>query len=150
MVFSVDGCPGFHCSLSVFISCDAMLRYIEFVVSRLFGTGVDTLVLWLCSTYVFDTYWGDYVVSPIISFEFAVMSNFLCSYCWIWKSRIDNRCAADFWRRFAVFNVSSALGFLVKMLFLLLFEKYSGGVSYGVTLRRCSYRVFSIISWPRR
>ena len=87
-----------------------MVRYIEFVVSRLFGTGVDTFVLWVCSTFIFDTYFGDYIVSPIISFEFAVMSNFICSYCWIWKSRIDNRCAGDFWRRFAVFNVSSALG----------------------------------------
>lgn len=103
-----------------------MVRYIEFVVSRLFGTGVDTFVLWVCSTFIFDTYFGDYIVSPIISFEFAVMSNFICSYCWIWKSRIDNRCAGDFWRRFAVFNVSSALGFLVKMLFLLLFERIFG------------------------
>ena len=103
-----------------------MLRYIEFVVSRLFGTGVDTFVLWICSTYIFDTYWGDYVVSPIISFEFAVLSNFLCSYCWIWKSRIESRCTADFCRRFVVFNVSSVLGFLVKMAFLLLFERIFG------------------------
>lgn len=103
-----------------------MLRYIEFVVSRLFGTGVDTLVLWICSTFVFHTYWGQYVVSPVISFEFAVMSNFLCSYCWIWKSRINNRCAGDFCRRFIVFNLSSAIGFVVKMLFLLLFERIFG------------------------
>ncbi len=103
-----------------------MLRYIEFVVSRLFGTGVDTLVLWLFSTYVFDSYWGDYIVSPVISFEFAVFSNFICSYCWIWKSRIGNRCASDFSRRFVVFNLSSILGFLIKMLFLLLFERIFG------------------------
>ncbi len=103
-----------------------MVRYLEFVASRLFGTGVDTFVLWVCSAFIFDTYVGDYVVSPVISFECAVMSNFLCSYCWIWKSRIENRCAADFWRRFAVFNVSSALGFVVKMVFLLLFERIFG------------------------
>lgn len=108
------------------IIIEKMLRYIEFVVSRLFGTGVDTFILWISSAFIFDTYWGDYIVSPIISFEFAVMSNFLCSYCWIWKSRIENRCAADFWRRFLVFNLSSVLGFLVKMLFLLLFEKIFG------------------------
>lgn len=103
-----------------------MLRYIEFVASRLFGTGVDTFVLWVCSTFIFDSYIGDYVVSPVISFEFAVMSNFICSYCWIWRSRIQNRCPADFWRRFFVFNLSSALGFAVKMVFLLLFEKIFG------------------------
>lgn len=29
----------------------------------------------------------------------------------------------DFWRRFVVFNLSSGLGFLVKMVFLLIFER---------------------------
>ena len=33
-----------------------MLRYIEFVASRLFGTGVDTFILWICSTFIFNTY----------------------------------------------------------------------------------------------
>lgn len=100
--------------------------YLEFVVSRLFGTGVDTLVLWLCSTFIFDSYWGDYIISPIVSFEFAVMSNFVCSYCWIWRKRIVGKCAYDFWKRFFIFNVSSVVGFLVKMLFLLFFEKIFG------------------------
>lgn len=103
-----------------------MRTYIEFVLSRLFGTGVDTLVLWLCSTFLFTSYWGAYWLSPVISFEFAVMSNFLWSYCWIWRKRIDGRCMRDFWLRFFVFNVSSGLGFLVKMLFLLIFEKIFG------------------------
>lgn len=59
--------------------------YLQFVVSRLLGTGVDTLILWICSTFIFSSYWEVYVLSPIISFEFAVLSNFLCSYFWIWK-----------------------------------------------------------------
>lgn len=106
---------------------DVNLRtYIEFVVSRLFGTGVDTLVLWLCSKFLFEGYYGVYVLSPIISFEFAVMSNFLWSYCWIWKDRLEDRCMRDFWLRFIVFNLSSVLGFLVKMVFLLLFERVFG------------------------
>lgn len=106
---------------------DVNLRtYIEFVVSRLFGTGVDTLVLWLCSKFLFEGYYGVYILSPIISFEFAVMSNFLWSYCWIWKDRLEDRCMRDFWVRFIVFNLSSVLGFLVKMVFLLLFERVFG------------------------
>lgn len=103
-----------------------MLTYLQFVLSRLFGTGVDTLILWICSDFIFHGYWGQYVVSPIISFEFAVMSNFLWSYCWIWRSRLDGRCMRDFWRRFVVFNLSSVVGFLVKMLFLLIFQKIFG------------------------
>lgn len=101
-----------------------MIRtYLQFVLTRLFGTGVDTLILWICSDFIFHEYFGIYVVSPIISFEFAVLSNFLWSYCWIWKNRITGRCMGDFWRRFVVFNLSSGLGFLVKMVFLLIFER---------------------------
>jgi putative flippase GtrA len=100
--------------------------YIEFVVSRLFGTGVDTFVLWICSKFIFHDYWGIYVVSPVISFEFAVFSNFVCSYYWIWKERITNKNIKDFTYRFLIFNFSSVLGFLVKMLFLLLFQKIFG------------------------
>ena len=83
-----------------------MIKYLEFVLSRLFGTGVDTLVLWLCSDYIFTSYWGSYILSPIISFEFAVMSNFMWSYFWIWKSRIVQRGYRAFWGRFFIFNLS--------------------------------------------
>ena len=103
-----------------------MRTYIEFVVSRLFGTGVDTFVLWICSKFIFHDYWGIYVVSPVISFEFAVFSNFVCSYYWIWKERITNKNIKDFTYRFLIFNFSSVLGFLVKMLFLLLFQNIFG------------------------
>ena len=81
--------------------------YLQFVVSRLLGTGVDTLILWICSTFIFSSYWEVYVLSPIISFEFAVLSNFLCSYFWIWKSRIGRRSTSDFCIRFLMFNLSS-------------------------------------------
>ena len=90
--------------------------YLQFVVSRLLGTGVDTLILWICSTFIFSSYWEVYVLSPIISFEFAVLSNFLCSYFWIWKSRIGRRSTSDFCIRFLMFNLSSGAGFLMKML----------------------------------
>ncbi|HIX27589.1 MAG TPA: GtrA family protein [Candidatus Barnesiella excrementigallinarum] len=97
--------------------------YLQFVVSRLLGTGVDTLVLWICSNFLFSGYWAEYILSPIISFEFAVLSNFLCSYFWIWKSRIGRRSTSDFFVRFFVFNLSSGAGFLMKMVFLLIFQK---------------------------
>ena len=104
-----------------------MLRtYLEFVLTRIFGTGVDTLVLWICSDFIFKSYFGVYILSPIISFEFAVLSNFLWSYLWIWKSRIEGKCWADFWKRFIIFNLASVTGFLIKMFFLLIFEKIFG------------------------
>ena len=103
-----------------------LIKYLKFLVTRLFGTGVDTLVLWVCSDYLFTSYWGSYVLSPVISFEFAVMSNFLWSYYWIWSSRIENKCNVVFWKRFLAFNISSGGGFLIKMLFLVLFEQIFG------------------------
>lgn len=100
--------------------------YAEFVLSRLLGTGVDTFVLWVCSYYLFDSYIGDYILSPFISFEFAVMSNYLCSYFWIWRTRIERKSWSNFWSRFFIFNLSSVAGFVVKMLFLLIFQKIFG------------------------
>lgn len=101
-------------------------KYAGFVVSRSLGTAVDTAVLWLCSKYVFSGYWGEYIVSPVISFEVAVFTNFICSYYWIWRKRITNRTHRSFWRHFYGFNISSVFGFLVKMSFLLMFEKIFG------------------------
>lgn len=103
-------------------------KYLKFMVSRAIGTGIDTLVLWLLSRFIFTQgdYITHYILSPVISFEFAVMSNFLCSYYWIWSSRISTHSARSFWRHFAAFNLSSLAGFLVKMLFLLLFERLFG------------------------
>lgn len=104
-----------------------MLKYLKFVVSRAIGTGVDTLVLWLLSAYIFDGgYFATYIISPIISFEAAAMSNFICSYYWIWRGRITTRNRRSFWRHFFGFNLASTASFIVKMLFLLLFERWFG------------------------
>lgn len=97
------------------------------MISRGLGTAVDTLVLWALSRHIFSgSYWTTYVLSPFLSFEVAVMCNFLCSYFWIWRERISHKNSASFWRHFLGFNLSSFVGFLVKMLFLLLFERMFG------------------------
>lgn len=102
-------------------------RYMKFMLSRAVGTLADTLVLWLMAHFVFDGgYWATYVISPLISFEAAVMCNFICSYYWVWSGRISSRSVRSFWRHFLGFNLSSLAGFLVKMLFLLLFERIFG------------------------
>jgi len=97
--------------------------YILYILSRYLGTGVDTLVLWLCSDYIFSgSYFERNVISPMISFEFAVMSNFLCSYFFIWNNRVEDKSLRSFFKHFMVFNIAALSGFAVKMLFLLLFE----------------------------
>lgn len=104
-----------------------LVKYLEFVLTRLFGTGVDTLILWICSDFIFTaSYIGVNIISPTISFEFAVMSNFLCSYYWIWRKNATKKGTEVFWRKFVIFNLSSVAGFLIKMAFLLLFEAIFG------------------------
>ena len=91
-----------------------MTRYIKFVVSRLFGTLVDTIILWLLSTYIFSSYVGVYIISPAISFEVAMFSNFCFSYFWIWNKRLETKEPKSFLIRLLYFNLSS-IGGLDKM-----------------------------------
>lgn len=109
-----------------------MVTQLKYITSRIVGTGVDTLVLWVMSHFVFSgNYFGTFILSPVISFEVAVMSNFLFSYYWIWHHRVSIRNKRSFWRHFVGFNISSLAGFLVKMLFLILFERWFG---FGVII----------------
>ena len=97
-------------------------RIILFIVTNGFGTLIDTLVLWLFSAFVFDTYVGDYIISPIISFEVAVLCNFFSSYFLIWKNRVSKRNFRSFIRHYLGYNLTSSGVFVIKMGFLLLFE----------------------------
>ena len=103
------------------------LRFIEFFLTRNIGMLVDCGVLWLLADLVFkDSYVGRNIVSPTISFEAAVVVNFVTSCLWIWSARIKDHSPHSMFRRFVAFNVSSVMGFLVKMGFLLLFEHLFG------------------------
>ena len=62
-----------------------IVRYLKFSGTSAIGTVVDILVLWLLSDVVFDGRdWGEYVISPAISFQCAVAVNFLMSYFYVW------------------------------------------------------------------
>lgn len=101
-------------------------RFAKFVVSRLLGTLVDTLVLWVISRYVFFSYVGQYVVAPAISFEVAMFHNYVLSYFYIWHKNIPLKIPRDFFTRLITYNISSLLGFFVKMGFLILLERLFG------------------------
>ncbi|AEJ60345.1 hypothetical protein Spith_0058 [Spirochaeta thermophila DSM 6578] len=99
------------------------VRFLKFFASRLVGTGVDTFVLWLASSFLFSSYVGKYLVAPALSFEVAMLHNYTISYFWIWRKRIRHRGAADFFRRLLPYNLSVLFGFGVKMVLLLLLER---------------------------
>ncbi len=72
--------------------CPLVQRYLKFLASTLAGTAVDMLVLWLCADVLLpDTYGMKYVVSPCISFECAVVTNFTLAFFYVWP---DPRLAA--------------------------------------------------------
>ena len=102
-------------------------RYLRFFVLSLAGTLVDIGVLWLCSTFIFHTYVGTYVVSPIISFECGVVTDFVFYYHFVWHERIVERSPRTFGRHLLKFNLSVASTFLLKMGLLILIERLSGG-----------------------
>lgn len=105
-----------------------LIRYIKFIGTSIVGTVIDTLVLWLLSDYVFsDVYWGEYIVSPLISFQCAVIVNYLISYFYVWKDRVDSvRGFRSFVKLFGAYNLSCSTVFLLRFGILLLIERFFG------------------------
>ncbi|HCS87119.1 MAG TPA: GtrA family protein [Bacteroidales bacterium] len=100
-----------------------ILRYVKFSLSTLVGTGVDTLVLWLCSSYLLKgTYVGECIVSPFLSFECAVLTNFTIAYFFVWKDRVSRRSWHSFLQHYGGYNLSCTTVFFVKMGALLLIQ----------------------------
>ena len=86
-----------------------LIRYAKFAGTSLIGSVVDTLVLWLMSDLVFTRgYWGEYIISPMISFQCAVAVNYTISYFYVWKDRTRKRSDASvrrFFRLYAAYNL---------------------------------------------
>lgn len=102
------------------------VRVPKFVLVNALGTVVDTAVLWALSEHAFHSYVGTYMLSPLISFEFAVFSNFCCSFFFIWKDRVEMDGIRLFFKKYIFYNLSCSMTFLLKMGFLLMFELLFG------------------------
>lgn len=101
-----------------------LVRFLKYSWTSLAGTLVDTLVLWILSDLVFTKgYWGEYVVSPAISFQCAVITNFLISYFYVWKDRKKTR---NPFLTFLYYDLSCTAVFLLRLGFLLLVERIFG------------------------
>ena len=101
-------------------------RLPKFIGANILGTAIDTVLLWLLSQHIFKGYVGEYIISPIISFECAVLSNFLFSYFGIWKDRAGKYDTKGFIRKYAIYNMSSSVVFILKMGILLCIELLAG------------------------
>ena len=101
-------------------------RLPKFIGVNIIGTVVDTAVLWVFSHYILKGYIGEYIISPIISFEFAVLSNYLFSYFGVWKDREQHHSVKAFTQKYIMYNLSSSAVFIIKMGLLLIVEFISG------------------------
>ena len=88
-----------------------LLNYIKFAVSTLCGTAVDMLLLWVCSHYLFTDYFGQYILSPSISFEGAVLTNYVVACHFVWHNRVSGESLKYKVLRFFGYNVSCLSGF---------------------------------------
>lgn len=107
-----------------------LVRYAKFAGTSAVGSVVDTLVLWLLSDLVFTKgYWGEYIISPFISFQCAVAVNFTISYFYVWKDRTRKRPDASvriYFKLFGGYNLSTSAVFLFRLGVLLLIERFTG------------------------
>lgn len=107
-----------------------LVRYIKFAGTSVIGTIVDTLVLWVLSDFVFTRgYWGEYIISPVISFQCAVAVNFTISYFYVWKDRTRKRkdvSTRRFLKLYSIYNLSGSAVFLLRLGALLLIERFTG------------------------
>jgi len=109
------------------MTSSSITRWIRFLAVSLIGTGVDTLVLWLCSSYLLNgTYWGENILSPILSFWCAASFNFSLFYCFVWRERISSlRSLRSILRHYFGYLGSVTGGFTLKMCILLLIQQLS-------------------------
>ena len=102
---------------------DTLKRLGKHTAVSLLGTATDTLVLWFLSSVVFKSYVGEYIVSPIISFECATLVNFLSSSKLVWRDRMQGENLKSYLKHFLKFNASYAGVFFLKMMLLLGLER---------------------------
>lgn len=107
-----------------------LIRYAKFAGTSLVGSIVDTLVLWMLSDLVFTKgYWGEYLISPMLSFQCAVAVNYTISYFYVWKDRTRKRPDASvrrFFKLYGAYNLSNSAVFLFRLGVLLLIERFTG------------------------
>jgi len=100
-------------------------KFSKFFITNLSGTAIDTAVLFVLKQYVFNSYFGIYIVSPIIGFEVAMFNNFTISYFWIWHKRVHYN-LKDFSKKLIKYNISVSLTFGIRLLIIITVERLTG------------------------
>jgi len=100
-------------------------KFSKFFLTNLSGTAIDTAVLFIFKQYIFNSYLGVYIISPIIGFEIAMLNNFTISYFWIWHKRVHYN-YKDFFKKLLKYNISVSLTFAIRLLIIITVERITG------------------------
>ena len=88
---------------------------VKFSLTSLFGTATDTLVLWVLTTFAFGpSHFEQYVLSPLISFECAVIVNYSVAFFYVWRDRINIFSIGSYLSHFWKYNLLNAIALATK------------------------------------
>lgn len=104
----------------------SIIRFTKHTIFSLAGTATDTLVLWLCSHFLFNGYALENILAPFISFECANVVNFLISSKFVFGDRNAGLSFRHILKRFLEFNLSYTTTFFAKMVLLLAIQAVAG------------------------
>lgn len=103
-------------------------RYGKFLLCNIPGTIVDLFVVQLFAVYIFrrSSYAMEYVISPLISYECAILTDYVLCYFFVWGNQVGQRSLKSFFRHMLGYNLSSLGAFFVKEIVILLSAHISG------------------------
>ena len=92
-------------------------NFIKFAIRGIVGAIVDTSVLWILTTLFFHSYFTEYILSPVISYEAGIAVTYIICYFWIWNHRVRND-RSSFLRLFLAYNFALLISLVLKIGFL--------------------------------
>jgi putative flippase GtrA len=124
-----------------------MLRnFTKFAIRGVVGAVVDTLVLWILTTFFFHSYFTKYVLSPAISYELGIAVTYIICYFWIWNHRVHNE-KSDFLKLFLGYNFALLISLVVKIgLLSLINELFHFHIVICNVLALCFSGIFSFFA----
>ena len=97
------------------------VRFVKHTLFSLIGTATNTLVMWVCSHYLFTGEIGRRVISPFLAFEIANVVNFVVSSNLVFQDRNVESGIKGALKRFVIYNLSYSASFLLNLGLLQLF-----------------------------
>ncbi|MEM1943431.1 MAG: GtrA family protein [Candidatus Caldarchaeum sp.] len=108
-------------NLRSFLAGIEMVRFAKFAVVGLVGLALNTVLLYLLTTFVF----GErlYLIAAVLSLEASILNNFLLNEYWTFKDRVAG---GGFFKRMLKFHGSRILGAATSIVVLFLLTEYAG------------------------